>query len=393
MRTYLIGMIAVVSAFAGCSSERPSTQEMFNRVEFVSATPGDSDIEARALRIIGGAETSCFLAAETFTSEPIASALVAAQGRGVDVQVVGDADLSTQAGFALLARELQPVFGQIPMRFGDGPLSYNPELVDIIDRAGEHNRMTHNFLVCDERQVLSVTGGFGPTDVVQTGIEAFSFYMGQDFADEFTQLFGGVFASTLSSFNGPLKSITDNREHYDSDQGRVQIYFGPQERLIKRVVDHVYAARASVYVVAEELTSSDLTNALRYKAEAGFDVQVVVAAGNEDVDSSRYAELASAFRTLDNASIGLLADVAVNAVIIDSEVSPIDGARHAETAMFLSEPLLSGTSVLDGQVSTARASDAFCDANMFVFNRTPSEQRWQFDAIANAMRPVFAGAQ
>lgn len=386
-------IMATALLLGACVPEAPTGDELFTRVEFVQATPGESDVEARAIQIIDEATESCFLAAETFTSEPVADALIAAQGRGVDVKVVGDADLASQPGFERLQASLQPVFGQVPIRYGDGPLAYNPQLVDIVQRAGDHNRMTHNFVVCDERRVLTMTGGFGPTDVHQVGLDALSFLMGQDFADEFTQLYGGTFASTLSTFNGPLKSITDAREHYDSDQGRVQIYFGPQERLMKRVIDRVYTARASVQVIAEEFTSRELADALRYKAEAGFTVEVVIAAGNEDVPSSRYDSLVSAFATLDNATVKLAPEVAMNVVLVDAEVSPIDGARHAESAMFLSEPILSGTSTVEGQVTTSRASDAFSDANMFVFNRTRDEPRWQFDAVQRATRLVFGGAQ
>lgn len=376
-----------------CAPERPNETELFNQVSFVSAAPGASDIEARAISIIEGASTSCWIAAETFTSTAIADALISAQARGLDVRAIGDVDLRDQAGFRRLAESLQPVFGELPMRFGDGPLEYNPQLVDTVARAGDHNRMTHNFLVCDEQRVLTVTGGFGDGDVFQTGMDARSFYLGKDYADEFTQLYGGVFASTLSTFNGPLKSTTDHREFYDSDQGRVRVYFGPQERLMKRVIDSVYAARASVEVVTEELTSADLAAALRYKAEAGFEVRVVVARAGENVDSSRYAQLATWFRELDNATISLADDVAVNAVRINRQTSPIDGLDHPEMAMFLSQPLLAGTSVVEGQVTTARASDAFSDANMFVFERTVDEPQHAFGAIDRALDEVLEVAQ
>ena len=300
---------------------------------------------------------------------------------GVDVRAFGDLDLRAQPGFERLSAGLTPVDGRIPVRFGDGPLSYNPELVDVIVRDGEHNRMSHNFIVCDERDLLTVTGGFGVTEVYQFGMHARSRDLGRDYADEFNQLFGGIDASTLSAFNGPLKSIADNREWYDSNVGRVEAYFGPQERLVKRMVDAVYGARASVYLVAEEMTSAPLADALRYKAEAGFEVVVIVADDGVDVESSRFARMQRELRGLPNARVLSAPAVAVNAVIIDADASPIDGLFHHGRALVTSEPLLAATSVLEGQVTTARASDAFTDANMFVFNRPVGEPSTAYDLV------------
>lgn len=383
---------AYVLALAGaCAPTDPREDglSLHTSVEYVVAVPGSSDVVERAIAIVDSARESCWLAAETFTSVELADALVAAQARGVDVRTVGDVDLRGQAGFRRLAERLQPVFGELPMRYGDGPLVYNPQLVDTIAREGDHNRMTHNFVVCDEREVLGVTGGFGPADVHQVGFEATSLYLGRDYADEFNQMFGGIYAATLSAFNGPLKSITDNREWYDADVGRFEAYFGPQERPMKRVVDAVYAARSSVFVVAEELTSLPLANALRYKAEAGFDVRVVVADSGTDVNSSRYARLRNAFDALENAHITSAPDVAINAILLDTERSPISGRRHRARAFLLSEPLLAATSIVEGQTTVARAADAFSDSNLVVFNRWPDEPAGTVGAIVESLRPLL----
>lgn len=379
---------------SGCT-ERPDTEplSLFTTVDVVVATPAESDVVSRAIAMVEAAERSCWLAAETFTSTSLADALVAAQARGVDVRSVGDVDLREQPGFTRLAERLQPVFGSVPMRFGDGPLVYNPQLVDTVQRRGDHNRMTHNFLVCDEAHVLTVTGGFGPDDIGQVGVEVHSHTLGRDFADEFNQLYGGVYAATLSAFNGPLKSITDNREWYDSNVGRMEAYFGPQERLMKRVVDAVYASRANVWIVTEELTSAPLVDALRYKARSGFDVRVVIAESGRSVESSRFDALTAAFDGLDNARVETAASVGTNAVIIDSLSSPIDGRRYPARVMLSSQPLLAATSIVEGQVTTARAADAFSDANMIVLNRYPTQAVDAVGEVVDALAVYFEGVR
>ena len=383
------GIAVLTAALLSCDPGAPEADELYTSWEFVTAVPGSSTLDTRVIALIDSAESTAWLAAEDFSSVPIATALIRAQSRGVDVRVVGDIDRQEQAGFDEIETGLQPVDGEVPVRFGDGPLFYNPQLIDTVFREGDHNRMTHNFVVVDELRVMSLTGGFGPTDVHQVGFEARSHYLGRDFADEFNQLFAGMFATTLSAFNGPLKSITDPRSWYDSDNGRLEVYFGPQERLVKQIIDRVYEARASITVVAEELTSLPLANALRYKAEAGFDVTVVLNADGQDVPSSRYERLEDAFAGLSNARIGIAGSVMLNAVIIDDGASPIDGQRYRSWAMFVSEPLLAATAVIEGTTLVSRPADAFCDANMFVMRRDVQQPDFYFsDGTAAVNRIV-----
>lgn len=380
------------ASLLSCDPGAPDEGELFNSWEFLSATPGDTQIEGRVIALIDTAETMAWLAAEDFTSIAVADALIRAQARGVDVRVVGDIDGREQPGFDEINQRLQPVDGEIPARFGDGPLFYNPQLIDTVFREGDHNRMTHNFVVVDELRVITLTGGFGPSDVHQIGFEARSHFLGRDFADEFNQLYGGMFATTLSAFNGPLKSTTDARTWYDSDNGRLEVYFGPQERLVKQIIDRVYEARSSVTVVAEELTSLPLANALRYKAEAGFDVTVVIDADGQDVISSRYERMDDWFADLDNARIAVGADIMLNAIIIDDGASPIDGRQYQRWGMFLSEPLLAATAVLEGTTLTSRPADAFCDANMFVIRHGPDQPAYYFDDAVAAVERIVTEA-
>ena len=280
-----------------------------------------------------------------------------------------------QLGFARVADALQPVDGTVPVRFVNGPMIYNPDLT-LVERLGEHSLLTESFVVVDELDVLTSTAGFGPSDVYHAGLRARSSYIARDFADEFDQLYAGVSAATVDGFSSPLKSITDNREVYEGIEGRVGVYFGPQERLQKRVIDAVYNARGSVVVVAEALASNELASALRYKAEAGFDVTVVVDAAGAQAPSSRVTWLQSAFASLDNARLLIAPSVAASVLLVDATPSPIDGRRHRRIAMVLSQPFLPASPLELGVQTVSRAADSFTDANMFVIERHPTDPRY-----------------
>ena len=58
----------------------------------------------------------------------------------------------------------------------------------------------------------------------------------------------------------------------------MEIWLGPQERLIKRVTDAVYSSRSDVRILTNELADGGLAKALQAKSADGFDVQVVVGA-------------------------------------------------------------------------------------------------------------------
>ncbi|MCB9506637.1 MAG: hypothetical protein H6697_03095 [Myxococcales bacterium] len=395
MRAARVIALILAACAAACTSapEELETGAGLTAWELASWTPGDDRLIAEAVGLVDVAEHTAWVAADVFTSTDLADALVAAQGRGVDVRVVGDADVREQAGFARLAELLQAVDGQKPLRFGDGAMVYNPNL-ELVARPGEHSLMTENFIVVDERRVLTVTGGFGPSDVYQAGLRATSSYMGRDFADEFSQMYAGIFASTVDGFSSPLKSITDNRETYDSLSGRAGVAFGPQERLVKRLIDEIYAARSSIFVVAEALSSTELAAALRYKAEAGFEVSVVVSDDGVDAPYSRFADLERAFADLDNARIGRVAGVRFSGVLVDGSASPIDGRTYERIAMFTTHPLLPSTATVTGSTTTSRAADAFTDATLFSVIRHPTDPRYAagedrvlFDRIAAEVWP------
>jgi phosphatidylserine/phosphatidylglycerophosphate/cardiolipin synthase-like enzyme len=404
--SWLVGC-AILAMHFGCTGDAPTTAEYRHRFEVVVQPAGDASLVDAAVRAVNRAERTAWVAVDAFDSERLVAALEAAAARGVDVRLVGDADRRSQPSFVRLEGSLPQVLDAQTLvsaiQYGNGSFAYAPSPDVAVERTGDDSQMTSNFVVVDELYVVGATDGFIESDsAAQIGFEAASEWLGRDFADEFRQMHAGVFATTLSAFNGPLKSDTNNRQFYRTDDGRIEVYFGPQERLMKQIIDEVYAARASVTVVADYLASAPLADALRYKAEAGFEVRVVVSERNRDVVSSRFEALREAFEGLDNASIVAAADrdgrapFALDAVLIDDVRSPIDGRLHPAQAWVSTQTMVADISFIEVSegVTQARASDAFSDAYVFVVDRSvyaPASPL--YDQVAAAMDRAVEEAQ
>lgn len=417
-------LCALALSTSGCDTSAPETNKSFNRFELFVAGPetpsglSTTELEDRAIAVIESAEWRVVAAFETLDSTRIAQALLDAQKRGIDVRFVGDIDNAEEAGTAMLINAetgLPPFEGkdQDPKPFanlgetvrqrytlGDGAITYAPDPVSTVSRTGNDSRMTHNFIVADVRRTIAFTGGFEAdergNEVFQVGFESISEDVAKDFDDEFNQMFGGVFATTLNAFNSPLKSETNNRFFYPGNAGPVEFYFGPQERLIKRVVDEIYKARASVLIVAEEMNNFYIAEALRYKAMNGFDVGLVVDSERKDPSYSKFDDLQDDFdgiRAGDDTlpSAREIPGIRQTVVIIDSNRSPIDGQRHRTRVLVLSQPLVSSLShVQDGQRLLARPADAFMDGHMWALNRWPDTTDAQGAANVNQMVQDFS---
>lgn len=287
----------------GCTSnEAPTVSETFNKAEFYSAEPVESNsYRNQLIADILGAQDSIDIAVSRLENTEVADALVTAHNRGVNVRVVSDWDswaggVDPDAGLKVLEDEdVLPVYG-------DGELLYLPEptLASILGdcrerpeqqfrmcsraqdssqgamlRPGEFNLMSHNFAVIDEFTVWN----FPPlvsSDLPWMGWRIDSSLLAYDFGTEFQQMHGGVFSTTLDVYNGPIKSTTNANVQYFTDKGRLKVWFNPQQRLMKALIDQVYKAQASVWVMSDNLSNPRLLNALEYKANNGFDVRIMV---------------------------------------------------------------------------------------------------------------------
>jgi hypothetical protein len=253
----------------GCAAPDPS--ELFGSADLVVAE-GEDEAAAPFVDAIEGARESLYIALPGGQNTDISGAIAQAYDDGVDVEVVTDVDLATSPA----VQEL--LDADVPVTLADGGLAYfdfNQNLD--IGWDSTQTMMTDAWVVADHYDVVFA-------DRVGTGDDGTRIVYrmrGEDLVDdvlsEHNQLFGGTDATAIDAYSAPSKSILDTRWRYGTGTDvDFELYFGPQERLLKRVIDAVYSARSSVWILTDDFASDGLATALEAKAQWGFDVQVVV---------------------------------------------------------------------------------------------------------------------
>ncbi|MDT3669537.1 MAG: phospholipase D family protein [Aromatoleum sp.] len=91
-RSLALAVLVVVSTLAGSGLRASETLNARGSVEIAFSPAGDP--EAALLRVIDRAREALHVQAYVFTSRPIAKALIAAHRRGVQVEVLADADMN-----------------------------------------------------------------------------------------------------------------------------------------------------------------------------------------------------------------------------------------------------------------------------------------------------------
>lgn len=305
-----VGLLAVAAGvhLSGCA-DALTDEDFYIHYDLVAPESADQPPPRDELIAdIDGARDTIHAALFTLEDEGVADAIIRARDRGVDVRIVADADNETASGFQQLAE------AQVLPQFGDGELDYLPDffLASVLGvceeraaekkivctrgqggeqgtmvRPGDFNEMSNNYVVIDQR----ITWNFAlPLDGRQEhpiAWRATGSKFSRDFAREAQQLYGGTFAITLDTFSGMLKSRQDFNIVYNTSDGPIEVRFNPQERLLKELIDDVYAARASVYIMTDNLMNPFLLDALEYKAQAGFDVQILINDSAQASGSSR----------------------------------------------------------------------------------------------------------
>lgn len=260
-----------LALLAACAA--PDRSAAFNTFELV-VLDGAAGPNAELAALADGAVRDLAVALPTLDDADLAEALVAAHDRGVDVRVVTDVDRADADGAVRLAE------AGVPLQLADDAVTYfdfarNQD----VGWSSAQVRMTSAFGVADrDRLVVATSAGDlagGPRVVLHGQSEE----LAEDLLGEHTQLFSGTDATARTAFDSLAKSIADARWAYWSEDSEVvEVWLGPQERPIKRLIDAVYASRASIRLLADDVADEGLARALQQKAEDGFDVEVVVGA-------------------------------------------------------------------------------------------------------------------
>lgn len=360
MAALLVALAASTTGIVSSShADGPGIEEGDGWLNFVDYYVGTHDeiveIRARLLAELDEAEHRIDTAIAGLDDEEIEQALVDAANRGVRVRVVADEHLEESGQFDVLVEH-----NRIDVAFGDGELTYLPEphlspilefCVDegdhtdctnaqlsqqentdgVMVRPSDYNVMSHTFFLIDNTYVWNISAPLTDEQRIWPTFRAMSEELANSFEREFRQMHGGVFSTTLSVYNGPLKSVTHQDPLRLTNRGQLRVRFNPQERLVKNVVDEVLRARASVFVMSENVVNEDLIAALQYKADNDFEVRVMHGQGQAQ---SVYDQLEGLDPVEAPAEMGRLPTM----VVIDSERDR-NGNRQPRLVQMLSHEL------------------------------------------------------
>lgn len=344
---------SLLTLLVGCAP--PDVSEMFNSLA-VSVSDDEAGAAESFVDAIDGAEDTLYVALPAGEDTDVADALVAAHERGVAVEVLTDWDLKDTPAIAALTE------AEVPMALRDAGLKYFEfSLNEDLEFDSTKTIMAHAYVVADQKRIVAASRigleGDGPRVVFDL--------RGEDIVDdlvkEHNQMYGGTDATAVDAYDAPAKSILDTHWRYGTQSDvDLELWFGPQERLTKRVIDAVYSARSAVWILTDDLADEGLAHALQEKAKWGFDVQVIVgpAFGTSSSQLSRIFEQ----QTPDVVKRRLTDVSVVPTVVLIDYPEDADGYRPYTRAMVMNHDLYSAARLYRGE---AVFTDQLIDAAMW----------------------------
>ena len=353
MSRYLTAAIALLAV--SCSPSYEASE--FRHEVSTHVTDADGTI-ARMVSAIESAERSLDVALPVFTNTDLSDALIAANERGVALRVLTDIDRIDDAGTqAILAAD-------IPITLADDELAYfDFNINDDVRFASDKVRMSHSWVLVDEERATIASFAGSDTPGARVVFELRGEDLLEDLWTEHNQVFGGSDATAVTAFDDSAKSIADFRWLYPTDsQMALQIWFGPQERLTKRLIDAVYTAKSSIWVSSELLINEGMIRALQFKARDGFDVRVVVGSQQPTIFNPRTPESLLPSETPDVPKRRVDAEVVPTMLLIDFETAR-DGNDYPTRGFVLSHDLVSASRLYQ---LVPVANDQLIDGNLIV---------------------------
>jgi hypothetical protein len=365
-------LVPVLVLAVGCAA--PDLGLFQNQLDIVPVEGGATVNEA-FIEKIDGATERLRVALPEITDVAVSDALIEAFESGVDVRVVTDVDHAADGGAIALAD------AGVPLKLADSGMTYFEfSLNQDVTWDGTDVLMSEAFVVADGTEIVSATAAGDLDEGWRVLVEGHSEDIGEDLESEHVQLFGGTDASSLTAYNSMAKSIVDARWAYPTEDDVVmELWFGPQERLIKRVIDGAYRARSSIWVLTGQFSDEGLARALQAKSGI-VDVQVIVGAehvtstfGPSSVLAQETDGVAKARSTVPGRT--------PTVVIIDYATDP-NGYRRTTQAMVLSHSLVSASRLYQDQEVT---TDQLIDGTLWVVRELdqPSAELESLVALMN----------
>lgn len=310
---------------------------------------------------IDAAEQTLHVALPALVELPLAQAIIDAQDRGVLVEAILDVDRADDPGVALL------VAAEVPLKLADPGISYQDFSVNLeLSFPGEDVQMSHAYAVIDSTRVVSApfVGGGEIGENLVLDIESED--IGWDFMLEHGQIFGGLDASALTAYSAGAKSIVDPNWLYPTQSAlTLELWFGPQERLVKRVIDAVYGAKSDVTILSDDVFDKGLAVALQAKAADGFAMQVIVSQRFGEHAPQLSSELRDAAPDVDTRM--LTDDRRVPTIVLVDQGTDRVGGKPRTRAFVLTHEMVSATRTLG--IEPLR-SDQLIDGHLWVLGQT-----------------------
>jgi len=353
MRASILWLTSLLAV--GCAAPVPGARGVDFATDAAFLTGTEDDAATLAIDLIDSAENMLRIALPAGEDTRITDAILSAWQRGVDIEVVTDWDQQGDPGIVDLFE------AEVPLRLANDGIAYFEFAIgQDITFPSEDTILSSSFVVADRifwviANDLGRLDGRGRHAVHGNGQD-----FGMDLMMEHNQLFGGTDAVATTAFSNPAKSIADPRWLYRLHDGRgLELWFGPQERCTKRIIDAVYMARSNVRILTDDLANEGLIQALQDKAALGFDVEVIVG----EAFGSNSSALARAFATTTPGVRKRRTPFGnPTLVILDTEVAR-DGHPYPARVFALSHDLISANRLYRG---TPVRNDQLIDGVLWV---------------------------
>ncbi len=341
--------LAVLTLLSGCAA--PPMGATFNAAEVFVEDDAERQTD-RLARAVDGARHTLEVALPAGEDTALAESIVDAWDRGVAVRVVTDIDLADSPAIARLTD------AGVPLTLADGAVSlFDFNLKTDMSWTSDQTLMSHGHVIVDDEAAWVGTGvgATGPGERVLLGLQGETII--EDLLSEHRQVYGGADATSPTAYDGMAKSIADFRWIYPTRTDvMLEVWFGPQERIGKRLIDAIYGARSSVKVLTGEFGNPGVAMALQRKAATGFDVALVIGSEVTFEVESPASVLLNDTPDLPVYQLPASVEVVPTLVLVDYEPAR-DGARSLAKAHVLSHALHSSTRLHEWYSEARRADE------------------------------------
>ncbi len=214
-----------------------TTQGEWYQLYFTRPAPDSTYPEAFIVQAMDSATERIWIASFDFDLDGLTQALIRAHQRGVDVRLIVDTDNS---GLPQIQQLLQ---AKVPVQ-------------DDLNR----NAFMHNkFIVVDEEEAWFGSMNLTSNDVRRNNnnfMRVFSLQLNEDFATEFTEMWGGQFGPR-SPANTPYPLLA-----FNNGQSNLDLYFSPEDDPRDRVIEQVENAKSEIRFLAFSYTDDEIANAM-----------------------------------------------------------------------------------------------------------------------------------